>query len=109
MSFVFTLAFHSPRRHNVSRRIDPSSRSHGIGENFFIRREVKGVQRDRTALRFQQAPSIDAVEELEENRSEKEVARVLRPSELHFADEELADPVRSPIGIGEAVAHENWI
>src|SRR5262249_15935613 len=59
--------------------------------------------------RFEQAPRIDAIEQLEENRSEKDVLRGLRPFRLHLTDEKLTDPVRSAVGIGEPVAEEDRI
>src|SRR3546814_1968856 len=75
---MLLLTAHRGHRHDVGGRVDRRSMMHRTVHDIVGRFEIEGLPGDRAVLCFEQFPSLNFVEDLEEEGPEKEFSRIGR-------------------------------
>src|SRR3546814_13496717 len=105
---MLLLTAHRGHRHDVGGRVDRRSMMHRTVHDIVGRFEIEGLPGDRAVLCFEQFPSLNFVEDLEEEGPENDFSRIGRSRAviLDFTDQVLADGVGSWKAFGET--HGSW-
>ena len=96
-------------RHDVGGGVDGRVRVDEMVEGERIAVGVESVGSGWTELLGQVLPSLDLVEEFEQEASEEDLVRGLFAGVENLADEVLADTIGGPVGVGEAVGPEDGV